>query len=165
MSNKLLVYFSYTGNTRIIAKYILEKLNCDVLELHPKDKYSENYQEVVDEYQSNESGKKICELMPYSVDLSKYDTLIIGSSVWWYTITPVIRTFLKQNSLAGKTVIPFATNAGWIGKTFKEIKELCSDSDVKNEMNIIFTENYAEHKLKTSSSEIDKWLKSIYVGL
>ena len=162
MSNKLLVYFSYTGNTRIIAKYILEKLNCDVLELHPKDKYLENYQEVVDEYQSNESGKKICELMPYSVDLSKYDTLIIGSSVWWYTITPVIRIFLKQNSLAGKTVIPFATNAGWIGKTFKEVKELCSDSDVKNEMNIIFTENYAEHKLKTSSSEIDKWLKSIY---
>ena len=99
MNNKLLVYFSYTGNTKIIAKYIFDKLNCDVLELHPKDKYSENYQEVVDEYQNNENGKRICELMPYSVDLNKYDTLIIGSPVWWYTITPVIRTFLKQHSL------------------------------------------------------------------
>lgn len=161
MSNKLLVYFSYTGNTRIIAKYIFDKLNCDVLELHPKDKYSENYQEVVDEYQNNENGKRICELMLYSVDLNKYDTLIIGSPVWWYTITPVIRTFLKQHSLERKTIIPFATNAGWLGKTFKEIKELCPDSNVKNEMNIVFTENYAEHKLKTPSSEIDEWLKNL----
>lgn len=161
MNNKLLVYFSYTGNTKIIAKYIFDKLNCDVLELHPKDKYSENYQEVVDEYQNNENGKRICELMPYSVDLNKYDTLIIGSPVWWYTITPVIRTFLKQHSLECKTIIPFATNAGWLGRTFKEIKELCPDSNVKNEMNIVFTENYAEHKLKTPSSEIDSWLRSI----
>lgn len=26
--------------------------------------------------------KKTCELMPYSVDLNKYDTIIIGSPVW-----------------------------------------------------------------------------------
>lgn len=161
MSNKLLVYFSYTGNTKIIANYILKKLNCDVLELFPKEKYSENYQEVVDEYQNNENGQRICELMPYSVDLNEYDTIIIGSPVWWYTITPVVRTFLKQNSLAGKKIVPFMTNAGWIGKSFKEIKELCPDSIVKNEMNIVFTENHAEHKLKTPISEIDKWIKSI----
>ena len=162
MNNKLLVYFSYTGNTKIIANKILEKLNCDVLGLQPKEKYSENYQEVVDEYQSNESDKRVCELEPYSVDLDHYDTVIIGNPVWWYTITPVIRTFLKQHSLRDKTVIPFATNAGWLGRTFKEIKELCVDSNVKNEMNIVFTENYAQHKLKTPSSKIDGWLKSIY---
>lgn len=162
MSDKLLVYFSYTGNTKIIADKILEKLNCDVLELQPKEKYSENYQEVVDEYQSNESDKRVCELEPYNVDLDNYDTVIIGSPVWWYTITPVIRTFLKQHSLRDKTVIPFATNAGWLGRTFKEIKELCVDSNVKSEMNIVFTENYAEHKLKTPSSEIDEWIKTIY---
>lgn len=161
MSNKLLVYFSYTGNTKIIAEQILKELDCDVPELFPKEKYSENYQEVVDEYQNNENGQRICELMPYSVDLNKYDTIIIGSPVWWYTITPVVRTFLKQNSLAGKKIVPFMTNAGWIGKSFKEIKELCPDSIVKNEMNIAFTENHAEHKLKTPTSEIDKWIKSI----
>lgn len=106
MSNKLLVYFSYTGNTKIIAEQILKELDCDVLELFPKEKYSENYQEVVDEYQNNENGQRICELMPYSVDLNKYDMIIIGSPVWWYTITPVVRTFLKQNSLAGKKLFP-----------------------------------------------------------
>lgn len=33
-------------------------------------------------------------------------------------------------------------------------------------MNIVFTGNYAERKLKMPSSEINEWLKSIYsVGL
>lgn len=26
-------------------------------------------------------------------------------------------------------------------------------------MNIVFTENYAKHKLKTQSSEIDEWIR------
>ena len=49
--------------------------------------------------------------------------------MWWYTIAPVIRTFLKQNDLSGKTIKPFATNAGWLGQTFKEIKKLCPNSN------------------------------------
>lgn len=56
----------------------------------------------------------------------------------WYSITPVVREFLKENNLEGKTVIPFATNAGWLGRTFKEIEELCKNSSVTNEMNILF---------------------------
>lgn len=31
MSKKLVVYFSYTGNTRKIANIIKDKLNCDIL--------------------------------------------------------------------------------------------------------------------------------------
>lgn len=58
MNNKFLVYFSFTGNTKMIAEQISKELNCNMLELRPKEKYSENYQEVVDEYQSNESDKK-----------------------------------------------------------------------------------------------------------
>lgn len=95
------------------------------------------------------------------MDLSKYDEIIIGSPVWWYTITPVVRTFLKENDLSGKTIIPFATNAGWLGRTFKEIKSLCPNSTVKNEMNIVFTEDYRENQLVTSPDEIDNWINSL----
>lgn len=37
-----------------------------------------------------------------------------------------------------KIIIPYATNAGWLGKTFIEIKKMCPNSLVKNEMNIVF---------------------------
>ena len=84
--------------------------------------------------------------------------MMIGSPVWWYTIAPVIRTFLKQNDLSGKTIKPFATNAGWLGQTFKEIKKLCPNSNVKEGMNIVFTEDYNKNELVTPIDEIDNWI-------
>jgi len=78
--------------------------------------------------------------------------------VWWYTIAPVIRTFLKQNDLSGKTIKPFATNAGLLGQTFKEIKKLCPNSNVKEGMNIVFTEDYNKNELVTPIDEIDNWI-------
>lgn len=79
--------------------------------------------------------------------------------LFWYTIAPVIRTFLTENDLSGKTIKPFATNAGWLGHTFQEIQKLCPNSKVEKGMNIVFTENYQENKLITSIQEIEKWIE------
>ncbi len=157
-SKKLVVYYSYTGHTKMIAKRIEEKLGCDILEIKPIIPYSTNYQTVVNEEQNNESSNKTPQIEKIDKDLKKYDEIIIGSPVWWYTIAPVIRTFLKQNDLSGKTIKPFATNAGWLGQTFKEIKKLCPNSNVKEGMNIVFTEDYNKNELVTPIDEIDNWI-------
>lgn len=161
MSKKLVVYYTYTGHTKFIVDKINEKIDCDILEIKPVKPYSEDYDVVVDEYQNNESKKETPEIVKASVDLSKYNEIIIGTPVWWYTITPPIRTFLKENDLTGKKIYPFATNAGWIGRTFNEIKSLCKNSIVENEMNIVFTENYTENSLVTSDIQIDNWINKI----
>lgn len=154
--NKLIVYFSYTNNTRKIANKIKEKLNCDILEIKTVIPYSEDYQSVVDDEQNSEASNYLPEIQDINIDLDKYDEIILGTPVWWYRPVPAIRTFLTQNDLSGKTIKPFATNAGWIGKTFKEIKSLCPNSKVEDELNIIF-ESYSD-KLVTSEKEIDKWI-------
>lgn len=46
---KLIVYFTYTGNTEKIAKIIQKKLDCDILKLNPLQPYSTDYQTVVGE--------------------------------------------------------------------------------------------------------------------
>lgn len=157
-SKKLVVYYSYTGHTKMIAKRIEEKLGCDILEIKPIIPYSTNYQTVVNKEQNNESSNKTPQIEKIDKDLKKYDEIIIGSPVWRYTIAPVIRTFLKQNDLSGKTIKPFATNAGWLGQTFKEIKKLCPNSNVKEGMNIVFTEDYNKNELVTPIDEIDNWI-------
>lgn len=158
---KLVVYYSYTGHTKMIVESIQKKLECDILEIKPVTPYSTDYQKVVDEEQNNESAKKTPEIQKIDKDLSKYDEIIIGSPVWWYTIVPVVRTFLKENDLSGKTIKPFATNAGWLGRTFKEIESLCPNSKVEKGMNIVFTEDYAENQLVTSPYEVDEWINSL----
>ena len=158
-NKKLVVFFSYTGNTKKIAQSIQKKLNCDILEIKPVKPYSTDYQTVVDEEQNNESSKKKPEIQSIDKDLSQYDEIIVGSPVWWYTIAPVIRTFLSENDLKGKIIKPFATNAGWLGRTFQEIEKLCPDSKVEKGMNIVF-ESYSDN-LVTSPDEIDKWIEQL----
>lgn len=127
--------------------------------MKPKIAFSSDYQSVVDEYQNNEKEKSTVEIEDINIDFDNYDEIIIESPVWWYSVTPVIRSFLKENNLEGKTIIPFATNAGWLGRTFKEIKELCENSNVINEMNIEF-ESYSDN-LVTSIDEINNWIDRI----
>ena len=104
MSNKLIVYYSYTNHTKQIAEDIQKQLQCDIIELKPVKPYSTDYNTVVGQEQNNESTKKTPEIENKNLDLSKYDEIILGTPVWWYTIAPVVRTFLKENDLSDKNI-------------------------------------------------------------
>lgn len=156
---KLVVFYSYTGHTKMIAENIQQKLNCDILEIKPVKPYSTDYQTVVDEEQNNSSVGKTPYIQKIDKNLNDYDEIIIGTPVWWYTIAPVIRTFLTQNDLSNKTIKPFATNAGWLGHTFQEIQKLCPNSKVDKGMNIVF-ESYSDN-IVTSPDEIEKWIDEL----
>ena len=157
---KIIIYYSYTGHTKMIAEYMAKKLNCEALELKPIKPYSTDYQTVVDEEQTNDTELHLREYESLNVDLKNYDEIILGTPVWWYSISPVIRSFLKQEDLTDKTILPFATNAGWLGKTFKEIESLAKNKNAKvvSGLNVLFTEDYTENKVITKLEEIDKWL-------
>lgn len=150
---KLVVFYSYTGHTKMIAESIQRKLNCDILEIKPVKPYSTDYQTVVDEEQNNSSVGKTPDIQKIDKNLNDYDEIIIGTPVWWYTIAPVIRTFLTQNDLSNKTIKPFATNAGWLGQ------KLCPNSKVDKGMNIVF-ESYSDN-IVTSPDEIEKWIDEL----
>lgn len=156
---KLIVYFSYTGNTRMIANKIRDKLNCDILEIKTVIPYSSDYETVVNDEQNSESSTKLPDILDIELDLNKYDEIILGTPVWWYRAAPAIRTFLTKNNLSNKVIKPFATNAGWLGRTFKEITNLCPNSQVEPGMNIVF-ESYSNN-LVTSEQEIDSWLATL----
>ena len=156
---KLIVYFTYTGNTKKIVDKISEKLDCDILEIKTVIPYSTDYDTVVNDEQNSEASNHLPEIQNIDVNLREYDQIIIGTPVWWYRPVPAIRTFLTQNDLSGKKIIPFATNAGWLGKTFKEIESLCPNSNIEKGMNIVF-KSYSD-QLVTDESEIDNWINTL----
>ena len=143
---KVIVYYSYRGNTKSIAEMIQKSPGADG-----------DYNSVVNQGQDEVNSGYCPEIKPLNIDLSKYDEVILGTPVWWYTFAPAMHTFLKENDLSGKTVYLFATNGGWIGHTFKDFANACGAADVKQGMNIRFDESV----LRTSKSEIQKWIDSI----
>lgn len=159
MNKKLVVYFSYTGHTKMIVDKIKEKLDCDILKIETVEPYSTDYDTVVNDEQNSERSNFLPEIKDININLDNYDEIILGTPVWWYRPAPAIRSFLTKYDLTGKTVIPFATNAGWLGKTFIEIKNMCPNSNVKNNMNIVF-ESYSDN-LVTSDKEIEQFIDSL----
>jgi len=153
----LIVYYSYLGNTKSIAEMIQKKTGADILRIETVVPYDNDYNKVVDQGQSEVNRGYCPEIKPLNIDPGQYDTIILGTPVWWYTFAPAMHTFLKTQDWKGKTIYPFATNGGWIGHTFKDIKDACTGAEVKSGMNIKFD----EATLRTSVKDIENWIDKI----
>ena len=153
----LLLYYSYGGNTHRAARHIQKILGCDVQEILTVTPYSGDYNSVVSQ------GKREVEegyeppVRPFDKDLDHYDTVILGTPVWWYTVAPAGKSVLKAADWNGKSVYPFATNGGWVGHTFRDMKTACAGADVKQGLNIRFDGD----QMQTSIAEIDRWTAEI----
>lgn len=161
---KIVIYYSYSGNTKKIANYIKEKLSCDILELTPRIPFSTDYDTVVEKYQNNSIDNKEVPITDININLDEYDEIIIGTPVWWYTMCPVITAFLKQYDISNKKVFMYATNAGWLGHTFKDFIKLNPKSTISNCINIVF-DSIERSKLITPQKTIDEWLETINKGV
>ena len=124
----LILYYSYGGNTRRIAGKLQAALGADAAEIQTVQPYTGSYDDVVDQGQREVNSGFLPELQPLDIDLSRYDAVILGSPVWWYTFAPAMNAFLRMHDLSGKTVWPFATNGGWLGHTLRDFKSACAGS-------------------------------------
>ncbi len=158
MGKKLIVYYSYTNNTKKIAEQIQKATGADICEIETVKPYTGDYNSVVDQEgkQEVDCGFKP-EIKPLKVNLEDYDTIIIGTPVWWYTYAPAVATFLSEYDLSGKTIIPFATNGGWLGHTLKDIEHDCKNAIVTNATDIKFHTD----KMAIPEGNLKKWIASI----
>lgn len=153
----LIIYYSYRGNTKRIAETISQKTGFDIQRIETVIPYGDNYNQVVAQGQEEVNNNYCPEIKPISVDLNQYDTIILGTPVWWYTFAPAMHSFLKSQNWSGKTIYPFATNGGWIGHTFQDIQDICQGADIKSCLNIRFDES----TLRTSIKDIEMWIDDI----
>lgn len=79
MDKVLVIYYSFTGNSKKVAEYVKNKLNADILELEPTVPFSSDYDEVVAEWQNNEIKRDV-EIKPIHTDLSQYKKIVLITS-------------------------------------------------------------------------------------
>lgn len=154
---KLTVYYSYGGNTKSIAEKIHKQVGGAIVSIQTAFPYTGSYDEIVDQGQKEIENGFMPEIKPLAENPEDYDTIILGTPVWWYTFAPAVKTFLHDYRLSGKTIYPFATNGGWIGHTFKDLEKVCKGAKVEEGLNIMFDEKV----LRTPPVEIDRWIQNI----
>lgn len=153
----LILYYSYGGNTKRIAEMIQREIGGNIARMDTVVPYDGDYDEVVNQGQREIAEGYCPELKPLHIDWRDYDTIILGSPVWWYTFAPAMRSFLEQADLTGKIVYPFATNGGWLGHTLKDFEEACKGAIVKPGLDVQFDESM----LRTSEKDIQAWINTI----
>ena len=134
MNKKLVIYISFSGITKEVAKKISSLTNSDILEIKPVIPYTDadlNWNDLTSrssiEMQDNNSRPEIEDLG----DISYYDTILIGYPIWWGTYPREINTFMDKYDLTGKTIIPFCTSGGsGISESISDFKNYLPNSKV-----------------------------------
>ena len=161
MKKLLIVYYSWSnGNTERIAKALQGVAGGDLLKIDTAVPYSGSYDDVVAQGQREVNRGYEPELKPITVDPADYDVIAVGTPTWWYTMAPAVKTFLHEQDLSGKTVVPFMTNGGWPGHVIKDMKNACDGAQTVCEMQVQFDSNGGDH-LETPESEINAWAQRV----
>jgi flavodoxin len=152
----LVLYYSLTGNTKMVAEEFANRLGADIEEIVCVNPYDTNFQACIQRCLKEREAGTITEIVPVKSDLSKYETIFIGYPVWFGTYAPPIATFLANNDLSGKTIVPFCTfGSGGLESSGKDMTEALPDAKVLRGYGV------RAARLGTMPFEVDQYLKAM----
>lgn len=161
-NKKLVIYYSFEGNTKLIAETIANDIQADLLELKPqKELNSKGFMKYL-WGGSQVMMKKKPDLHPLDKNPQDYDIIFIGTPVWAWTFAPPLKTFFSTVRFNDKKVALFSCNGGQNGKTFENMKAELEHNDVIGE--IEFFEPLVKEKEK-DIHRVKEWTKDILKNL
>jgi len=122
-TKSLVVIYSYTGHTRAAADEIIKRFKADTVIIK-----AEEYEGLIGQLRASKDSwneVKITGIKPKTVDLSRYNLIILGSPIWWYRPAVPLWAFTGKNNFKGKKVVLFSTfNSKFKSKYIEEFKKL-----------------------------------------
>ena len=126
----LIAYYSYSGNTRHIAERIQELTSGSIFEIEPVKAYPTGYNACVAQAKTECTSHFKPELKETVKNINQYKVIFIGTPNWWHTMAPPVLSFIANNNLSGKTIVPFITHGGGgMARCESDIIKACPDSD------------------------------------
>lgn len=158
MQNKkvLVAYFSWGGNTKLIAEKIHSKTGGDIFRIETKVPYPTDYNETAYGVAKKQHEEGTKPELKENKNVSGYDIIFVGTPAWWYTMAPAVKTFLSENNFEGKTIVPFITHGGGGKYTIAEdMGKLAKGSKVLAPF-VVY-----ENGDSSTDKELEKWLEAI----
>lgn len=119
----LIAFYSRTGITKKVAELLAKRSAWEIEEIRDTCDRSgaKGYLLAGQEAVRGDLTK----LQPFGNNISSFDTLIIGTPIWAWTMAPAVRTFLVENQGKFKKVAFFCTMGGsGSQRAFRKMAEL-----------------------------------------
>lgn len=153
----LVLYYSQTGNTKVVAEEIANRLGADIEAIEAVNPYDGDFQATIERCMQEREQGITPDIQPVKADLSKYDVIFLGYPVWFGTYAPPVITFLKDNDLGGKKIVPFCTfGSGGLESSIDELKAAQPEADVVRGYGV------RAARMEAMPEEVDQYLK--YMG-
>ena len=107
----LVVYYSLTGKTRLIAQTIAQALSATLVEI--REKKPRKLGPFI--YLIGGFGaitNRTSKINPVDIGSNQCESIFIGSPIWASRPVPAVNSFIYQTDFEGRNVIPFFTMGG-----------------------------------------------------
>lgn len=130
-THSLVVVYSQTGATQQVADQIKELTGADMEVLKCVEPYTGDFGQTIERWQKELAEGTVAALEPLTTDIAKYDTIYLGYPIWGGTYAPPVASFLTNNSLEGKVVIPFCTfGSGGLNTSTDQLKKVATGATI-----------------------------------
>lgn len=128
----LVAYFSAEGHTQAVAERIVALTGADIYRIEAADPYARNPYNDSDRIQNEAYSDLRPDVanLPDAVTIAKYDTIFVGSPIWWHQPAMVVCTFLEAFDLKDKVIVPFFTYGAttYLNESMQKIYKLTPES-------------------------------------
>lgn len=145
------------GNTQYVAQLIQELTGADIFRILPQKAYPTDHRTLVDLAEKEQEREARPAIAGKIENLAAYDTIFLGYPNWWGDMPMILYTFLEQNDLSGKTIIPFCTHGGsGFSRTIWTIQD-------KQPGATVIRDGYSlsRNRMERAPSGVAAWLKEI----
>ena len=172
----LIVYYSYTNNTEQIVDDLKTMINADVIEVEPVNKNldyaANNYAigtEQLNKIKNNPNDESSYPAIEFSspngggqegaVDMSKYNTVIIATPLWWSQMASNMQTLLFKygDEMAGKNIgLIVSSHSSGISGVEADAKRLVPNGKFYAKSLWINASKHSQRK-----ALLEQWLKDV----
>lgn len=148
------------GNTAIVAEIISQKLGADLFEIKPVKSYPVSYDECTKVASREKAENARPELATRVDNFADYDTIFVGTPVYWGDAAMPVYTFLESYDFAGKTIVPFVTHGGsGLSGVDQRITLVCPNAEILQGLAIRGAT--AQKNFSETEKAVSDWLKKI----
>jgi len=152
MSQSIIVYYSWLGNTEAVAIELNKITGFPIEQLEEaKPRKKKSYANAILGALFGVKSK----LKKFQMKLEKYDTIFLGGQVWAGQPTPAINAFLDQVELKGKKIFLFITKSKEEAPTMaiKKLTKIIENGGGKLIDVIVFTTKWSKKGIETLKAE------------
>ncbi|MBF8970008.1 flavodoxin [Streptococcus sp. NLN76] len=159
-ADSIIIYFSRSGSTELLASKIQALSGADVFELVATDPYPSDYGEAVERANSERGRENVPELVGNLPDLSQYKLIYLGYPIWGMTLAEPVASFVEAyaEQLDGKELVPFSTNGGYgLGRSVDSIETVLQDAGSQVRMRDAFA--VEGNKVDKADRDLQSWFE------